>query len=143
MNGLYAEVFVNNEKIILLKPQSYMNLSGEVVRKFVQFYKISVSDVLVISDDLDMEIGRIKLKYKGSSGGHNGLKNIELNLGTQQYKRLKIGISNNKSIDTCNYVLGTFTSDELDLLKPTFDKMPFLFQDYVSCPFDVVMNKYN
>ena len=89
-NGLYVETMTQNEKIILLKPQSYINLSGEVIRKFVDFYKISVDDILIIHDDLDLAIGTFKLKKKGSSGGHNGLKNIELHLGTQMYKRIKI-----------------------------------------------------
>ena len=99
-NGLYGEVMVSGEKVILLKPQSYINLSGEVIRSFVDFYKISVDDILIINDDLDLAVGTYKLKQKGSSGGHNGLKNIELHLGTQEYKRIKIGISNNKNIDT-------------------------------------------
>ena len=74
------------------RPQKYINLSGDVIKKYVDFYKINVSDLLIISDDLDMPFGKIKLKYKGSSGGHNGLKNIEHHLHTNEYKRLKIGI---------------------------------------------------
>lgn len=143
MNGLYAEVMVNGEKIILLKPQMYMNLSGDVIRQYVQFYKIPVSDILVISDDLDMPIGKMKLKYKGSSGGHNGLKNIEANLGTREYKRVKVGISNDKGIDTRNYVLGSMSKDEINILEKTLDKMPNLFQDYLSLTFENLMNKYN
>ena len=83
-NGIYTIFEKNHEKILLLKPQTYMNLSGEAVKALMQYYKIEVSDILVISDDLDMPTGKIKLKYKGSSGGHNGLKNIELHLKTQE-----------------------------------------------------------
>ena len=83
---------------MLLKPQKYINLSGEVIKKFVDYYKVDINDILIINDDLDLEIGNFKLKPTGSSAGHNGLKNIELMLGTQDYKRLKIGISNNKQL---------------------------------------------
>ena len=81
-NGVYEETFIYNQKVILLKPQAYMNLSGEVVKKFIDFYKIDIKEILIINDDLDLEIGKFKLKQKGSSGGHNGLKNIEQNIGT-------------------------------------------------------------
>ena len=95
--GLYTKVNIGGENIILLKPQKYINLSGEVIQKYVDYFKIDISDILIISDDLDMPVGKIKLKLSGSSGGHNGLKNIELHLKTKNYKRIKIGISNNKS----------------------------------------------
>ena len=88
-SGSYAQVNYGGEKIILLKPGKYMNLSGEVIRDFVKFFKISVEDVLIICGDLDTAVGTYRLRYKGSSGGHNGLKNIELHLGTKEYKRIK------------------------------------------------------
>ena len=84
-NGLYIDFINNGEKTILLKPQTYMNLSGEAVRAFVDFFKIDIKDILIISDDLDMPIGKIKLRPTGSSGGHNGLKNIEQHLNSQDY----------------------------------------------------------
>ena len=142
-NGLYTQLNYNGEKIILLKPQKYMNLSGEVIRDFVNFFKINIEDILIICDDLDTEVGTYRLRYKGSSGGHNGLKNIELHLSTQDYKRLKIGISNNKDIDTKDYVLGKFTKDELDLINPIIEKMPDIIEDYLKLPFENLMNKYN
>ena len=97
----------------------------------------------MISDDLDMPTGKIKLKYKGSSGGHNGLKDIERNIGTSEYKRLKIGIANNKQMDTKNYVLGKLSVEEQKILRETFSLLPSLFIDYVTLKFDNVMNKYN
>ena len=87
-DGLLTEFVDKSEKIILLKPQTYMNLSGESVRKVMDFYKIDYKDILVISDDLDLPLGNFRLKSKGSCGGHNGLRNIEQYLGTQGYKRL-------------------------------------------------------
>ena len=142
-NGLYTQFNYDGEKIILLKPQKYMNLSGEVIKDFVNYFKIDTSDILVICDDLDTQVGSYRLRYKGSSGGHNGLKNIELNLSTNEYKRIKVGISNDKSKDTKDYVLGKFSKDELDLIKPIIDKMPNIIIDYLKLPFDNVMNKYN
>lgn len=142
-NGLYNEFNHKGEKIILLKPQMYINLSGDVIKKYVDFYKIDISDILIISDDLDLDIGKIKIKYKGGSGGHNGLKNIESNLKTQEYKRIKIGISNNKEIDTKDYVLGKFNQENTKIIKETISKIPQILDDYLNLTFDNVMNKYN
>ena len=142
-NGLYAETIINNEKVILVKPLSYMNLSGEVVIQFVNFYKINIEDILIINDDLDMETGRIRLRYKGTSGGHNGLKNIALHLGTEDFKRLKIGISNNKLIDTKDYVLGKFSKEDKEIINELKPKVNDLLNDYLEMDFDKLMCKYN
>ena len=142
-NGLYLDFQVNGEKVILLKPLSYMNLSGEVVRKFVDFFKIKIEDILIINDDLDLQIGTFKLKPMGSSGGHNGLKNIELHLATRNYKRLKIGISNNKMLDTKDYVLGKFTSLEQEQLNTVLDTSLSIIDDFIKINFDLLMNIYN
>lgn len=142
-NGLYTEFNYNGEKIMLLKPQMYINLSGDVIKKYVEFYKINLDDLLIISDDLDMELGKIKIKYKGSSGGHNGLKNIEANLKTKEYRRIKIGISNNKKIDTKDYVLSKFSKEEANIVDNTISKFPAIFEDYMNMSFDNLMNKYN
>lgn len=142
-HGMYAEFSYKGEKVLLLKPQKYMNLSGEVVRDFVRFFKIDVNDILIISDDLDMPVGKIKLKYKGSSGGHNGLKNIALHLGTEEFKRLKIGISNDKKMDTKDYVLGKLTEEEMKILNSILDEIPHIFNDYMNLEFEHVMTKYN
>lgn len=142
-NGLYCDLVINSEKIIFVKPQSYMNLSGGVVRKFVDFYKIKTEDILVISDDLDLSLGNFKLKMNGSSGGHNGLKDIEKKLGTQEYKRLKIGISKNNNYDTKDYVLSKFSSEEKKVIDTCFDELINVFDDYFTCGYSQLMNKYN
>lgn len=142
-NGLYNEIRIGDEKVILLKPQSYINLSGEVIRQFVDYYKIDINDILVIVDDMDLEAGNFKLRYKGGSAGHNGLKNIELHLGTQEYKRIKIGISNNRTMDTKDYVLGKVNPEQAKLINPIIEKMPDIITDYVTLSFDKLMNKYN
>lgn len=142
-NGLYCETLIDGEKVILLKPQSYINLSGEVIRKFMDFYKIDISDILIIHDDLDLSVGSYKIKQKGSSGGHNGLKNIELHLGTQEYKRIKIGISNNKNIDTKDYVLGKLSKEESEKLSEVQKQVLFILDDYFKVSFSDLMAKYN
>lgn len=141
--GLYTTFINNGEKIILLKPQKYMNLSGEVVRDFVNFFKINIEDILIICDDLDTPLGKIKIKYKGSSGGHNGLKNIEQNLNTNEYKRIKIGISNDKNQDRINYVIGKMPKEDLEKLNEVKSRSPEILEDYLNLKFDNLMNKYN
>lgn len=141
--GKYTKILINGEKTILLKPQRYINLSGEVIKKYVDYFKIDIDDILIISDDMDIEIGRIKLKLKGSSGGHNGLKNIELHLGTKEYKRLKIGISKNKNIDSKDYVLGTINTEESKVLENVIKISTNILEDYNKMTFSNLMNKYN
>lgn len=142
-NGRYVTFNKNNEKVILLKPEKYMNLSGEVIKEFIDYFKINIEDILIISDDLDTEVGKIKLKYKGSSGGHNGLKNIEENLKTNEYKRLKIGISNNKDKDKIDYVIGKIEKEELEKLNEVNKLAKDVIDDFIDLDFDIVMNKYN
>ena len=142
-SGLYTQFNHKDEKIILLEAQKYMNLSGEVIRLFIDFFKIDIDDILIICDDLDMEVGNIRLRYKGSSGGHNGLKDIEKHIGTQNYKRLKIGISNNKLIDTKDYVLGKFTKEEMNTINNSIDKVPYIIEDFLAKSFEDLMSKYN
>lgn len=142
-NGMYLKKVINNEEVIFLKPLSYMNLSGEVVKKYVDYFKINLSDLLIISDDLDMPCFKIKLKYKGSSGGHNGLKNIIQNINTEEFKRLKIGISNNLNIDTKSYVLSNFNQEELEKLHKKFEITNNIINDFINLDFEKVMSKYN
>ena len=142
-NGLFLKTKIRGQDIIFLKPQSYMNLSGEVVRKYVDFYKINTDDILIISDDLDLTLGNFKLKSTGSSGGHNGLKNIEQHLSTRDYKRFKIGISNNEDIDTRDYVLGKLSNSENSKLDEIKIKSIAILDDYLDLEFSKLMNKYN
>ncbi len=142
-NGDYIEMSIDGEKVILLKPLSYMNLSGGVVEKFVSFYKISLDDILVIQDDLDMSFGRVKIVYDSSSGGHNGIKDIERCLGSKEYARLKIGIANDKSVDTKDYVLGKFTDEEETVLLSVFKDLVNVIDDFCTMSLDRLMSKYN
>ena len=141
--ALYFDTHLDMSRVIFIKPQNYINLSGDVMIKFVKYLNIKTEDILVISDDLDLPLGSIKIKEKGSSGGHNGLKNIESQLGTNEYKRIKIGISNNKQMDTKDYVLEKFSIKERNHLKPTIEKAADAVLDYFHTPFQELMSKYN
>lgn len=142
-NGLYYETTINGEKVILLKPQSYVNLSGIVVRKYVDYFKINIDDILVVVDDLDQDIGKYKIKSNSGSGGHNGLKNIEEHLNTKNYKRIKIGIANNKRIDTKDYVLGKFSKEERRIIDSNLEISTCVIDDFVKLDFNQLMTKYN
>lgn len=142
-NGLYADFIVNNEKIIILKPQSYMNLSGEVIKKFVDYFDIDIKDILIICDDLDTDLGKFRLRASGSSGGHNGLKNIELLLGTSVYSRLKIGISHNRDIDTKNYVLSKLDNDSFSKIEDNAEIICKIIDDFFENDIELLMSKYN
>ena len=127
-NGLYYENNINGEKVIYVKPTTYMNLSGNCVREFVNFYKIDKKDILVIHDDLDLPFLKFRLKYKSSSGGHNGIKSMISCLGTDEIPRLKIGIDNSKNIDTKDYVLGNISKKDME----EFNKLCKTYSDIVS-----------
>lgn len=142
-NGVYIETVINDEKVIILKPQKYMNLSGEVILDFIKFFKIKISDILIISDDLDMELEKIKLKQAGGAGGHKGLINIEEKLKTDNFKRLKIGISNNKKIVASDYVLGKFNKEEEEKIINSVKEAANIIFDFFNLDFLSLMNKYN
>ena len=142
-NGLYTDFIINNEKVIFLKPLSFMNLSGEVVSKFVNYFDIKLDDILVIQDDLDMDLGSYKLMYNHSAGGHNGIKDIERCLGSREFTRLKIGISNNKDMDTKDYVLGKFSNNDICNLNNSFVELKDIVDDFIYYDRDKLMNKYN
>ena len=141
-NGLFTEVVVDGEKIIFLKPQSYMNLSGGVVRKFIDYFDINIDDILVIQDDLDLYNAKFRIKYDSSAGGHNGVKDIIKNLGTQKILRLKIGISASLG-DTKDYVLSSFSKKEMDELDNNMQTYFDIIEDFVKNDVVYLMNKYN
>lgn len=118
-----AEININGEKVFLLKPQTFMNLSGEAVKQVLSFYKLTNDDLIVIYDDLDMEFGKLRAKYNSSAGGHNGIKNIIAHLHTQEFMRIKFGISNEHKRDVKSFVLSNFSKQEMSELNQMFDKI--------------------
>lgn len=141
--GLYTETIIDGEKVLLLEPQTYMNLSGECVRDFVLYFHISIEDILVIYDDMDLDVGVLRLREKGSAGGHNGIKNIIENLKTSDFKRVRVGISKDKNIDIVNYVLGKFSGEEKQIIEEKIEKISNLIEDFVKYDFNKVMSMYN
>lgn len=142
MNALYAETVILGEKVLFIKPTTFMNLSGTAVKNYVDFFKIPIEDVLVIYDDTSFDVGKIKLKQSGSSAGHNGINDIINKLGTNNIKRVKIGISKNP-YDLVDYVLGKFSKVDLNIINEMFEKNSDLIEDFVSLSFDNLMSKYN
>lgn len=142
-NSMYLQTDIRGEKVIFMKPLTYMNLSGQAVKEIVDYFKINVSDILVVSDDLDLFVGNFKLREAGSSGGHNGLKNIALCLGTEKFKRLKVGISKNDSIDIKDYVLGKISREDLVVLNDLFKEIDNVIDDFFVLSFSDLMSKYN
>ena len=141
--ALYHETRINGEKVLFVKPLTYMNLSGDAVIQFVNYFDIDLNDILVIHDDLDLTFGSYKLKKNSSAGGHNGIKSIINNLGSDNFARLKIGISHDKSIDTKDYVLGNFSKSEKDKLmemQKDFDK---IIESFIIDGIERTMNIYN
>lgn len=110
---------ISGEKVILLKPQTYMNLSGESIADAVNFYKLDPEeDLIVIYDDIDLDVGRLRIRAKGSAGGHNGMKNIIAHLGTQVFPRIRVGVgAKPKDWDLADYVLGRFAGEELTTIE--------------------------
>ena len=142
-NGAYTKFMHNGEQVILLKPLSYMNLSGTIVKKYVDYFKINSSDILVIHDDLDMPIGKIKLKANSSSGGHNGIKNIIQEINTQNFNHLKIGISKDNRMEVKDYVLGKFNQEEQEIINSLVKTTDNIITDFLTTNFDKLMGKYN
>lgn len=141
--GLVAEKMINGEKILFLKPLTFMNLSGESVQLIVKYYNIDLKDILIIHDDLDLPLGFYKLKVNSSSGGHNGIKSIIEMLKANSFARLKIGISHDHSVDTKDYVLGKFSTSELEILNRTIQRSKDIIDCYIKYGIEKTMNIYN
>ena len=138
--GIYNH---NGEKIIFAMPQTFMNLSGESVQSLMHFYNIGVEDLVVIHDDLDLPVGKLRLRQKGSCGGQNGMRNIIDLLGTSDIKRVRLGISNNKQMDTKDYVLGKFSKEEGKVFEGVVDKAADAIIYSLDNIFDITMSKFN
>ena len=126
---------IEGEKVVLLKPETFMNLSGEAVQEAAHFYKLIPAEIIVFHDELDLPVGKIKVKIGGGPAGHNGLKSIDSHIGPD-YMRVRIGVDNNKQIETADYVLGAPTPEEMKILEGEFaqiaDDVPFLLKGDIS-----------
>lgn len=142
-DGLYQILNIANEKVLFLKPTTFMNNSGISVVQASKYYDIDPSDILVIQDDMDIEFGRHKIKKDSSSGGHNGIKSIIASLNTNSFARLKIGISHDKNKDTINYVLGKFSKEEMNTLNENYKVYNEIIESFIHDGIERTMNKYN
>ncbi len=142
--GYVSDTSIKGRKVILLKPTTYMNLSGNAVRYWMNKENIQLENFLVISDDISLPLGALRLKARGSNGGHNGLGHIQSVIGTQEYARLRIGIGRDfqpgRQID---WVLGKFEEEELKALSPSIDTAVEIVKSFVLAGIDVTMNQFN
>ena len=138
--GIFA-----GQKVLLVKPQTYMNLSGESVRALVDYYKIDeTEELIVISDDISLDVGKLRIRKKGSAGGHNGLKNIILHLGHDQFKRVRMGVGEKpQGYDLADYVLGRFPSEEKAAMEDSIKKAVDAIGEIITGGVDKAMNLYN
>ena len=141
--ALYGIYRYKGDKIIIAKPMTYMNLSGQAVSSLMHFYGIGVEDLIVVHDDLDLPVGKLRLRSQGSSGGQKGMDSIIQQLGTSKINRIRIGISNDRSIETVDYVLGKFSREERKILDAVLDKGSDALIYSFDHDFDLVMSKFN
>ena len=142
-NALAEEVFVEETKLLLLKPQQYMNRSGHAVATATGFYKIAPADILVVTDDMALDVGRIRLRPKGSAGGHNGLKDIIARLGSDDFARLRVGIGDSGRMDAVAFVLSRFSADERDIIDKTVQTAVEAVLCWLRDGVDLAMTRYN
>lgn len=142
-NKFNGEV-VKSGNLVLLKPHTFMNLSGQSIRALMDYYDIDLEDVIIIYDDLALPLGKLRLREKGSAGGHNGIKSVISHVGTQEFKRVRIGIDANPLIDTKDYVLGRFSKQDMKDLEPVIKEVSNIIDDFKSSKqFELIMNNYN
>lgn len=136
---------IDGQRVILVKPLTYMNLSGESIREVTDYYRVDVTtQLVVVSDDISLDVGQLRIRKKGSSGGHNGLKNIILHLGSEDFARIRIGVSDKpQGYDLKDYVLGHFTDGEIKALEETSQKAEQAIRMILQGDVDGAMNRYN
>lgn len=144
--SLISRGMINTHKVMLIKPQTFMNLSGRAVSKVVSYYKISFQDLLIVYDDLNLELGQVRIRKKGSAGGHKGIESIMQYLNSEDIPRLRIGIGNplvNFNFDCVSYVLSNFNHDEKDKIKEVIQLSTKAIKTVIEDGFEKAMRKYN
>jgi PTH1 family peptidyl-tRNA hydrolase len=142
--AVYGTGFIEGQKVILAQPQTYMNKSGESVRLLMDFFKVEVENVIVIYDDISLDLGQLRIRKKGSAGGHNGIKNIILHLGTQDFPRIKVGVGEKPpGWDLADYVLSRFSKEEIEIMVPTIKETCMSIETIIGFGLDEAMNRYN
>lgn len=142
-NSVYGEKTINGEKVMLVKPLTYMNRSGICVSEIMNFYKVEIENLIVIYDDVDLQPGTLRIRNSGSPGTHNGMKSIKASLGNDNFPRIRIGIGQNRDMDLADYVLQKFKNDELDKINPIIENAAKAALEIVENGIDKAMQKYN
>ena len=140
--GIYGTGIIENEKTILLKPQTYMNLSGKSIKEIVEFYKIEKDKIIVIYDDMDIDLGKIKIRKKGNAGSHNGMKSVIQNIGTE-FPRIRIGIGKPQDRDFIKYEIGAIPEEEKKILDKATTLAKEATVEIIKSGVDNAMNKFN
>ena len=142
--ALYGKGYIGGQKVILAKPQTYMNLSGESIREIADFYKIEPENIIILSDDINLSEGQLRIRLKGSAGGHNGLKNIISHLGTQEFPRIRIGVGEKpRGMDLADYVLGRFPKEQQAVMEEAYRDAAEAACMMIEDGADAAMNHYN
>lgn len=142
--ALYGSGIIEGKKVIFVKPQTYMNLSGRAIKSFLDFYKIDMNNLIVIYDDMDILPGDIRIRKQGTAGGHNGLKSVIKEVGSNEFSRIRIGIGRPKyEGDYINYVIQKISKQELEELEVGIDKAVAALEEILKNNIDTAMNKYN
>lgn len=142
--ALYGEGTVKGEKVVLLKPMTYMNLSGESLSQAMQWYKPDLKDIVVLYDDMDIPLGKLRLRTKGSPGGHNGIKSLVQHLGTQEFNRVRMGIGRpHPGSDVIKHVLTNFRKEEVEEVENAVSKIGDVIECIIDQGFLIAMNRFN
>lgn len=143
-NGLIGDGFIGGEKVLLVQPQTYMNLSGECVGQIADFFKIEPENLIVICDDINLDTGRLRIRAKGSAGGHNGLKNIIAHLGTEAFPRIRVGVGEKtEGWDLADYVLARFSKDDEPVMREAIKNAVGAVETWISDDIGTAMNRFN
>ena len=142
--ALIGTGIIAGEKVMLVMPQTFMNLSGESIGEILRYYKLTPEDLIVLYDDIDLDIGKLRIRAKGSAGGHNGIKNIIAHIGTTEFDRVRIGVGHKpEGRDLADYVLSRFSSEELPVVRDSVSKAADAIEVIITTGIDAAMNKFN
>jgi len=141
--GEVAELFEGEQKVLLVKPETFMNLSGRCVRQIMDFYQLPLTDLLVVCDDVNLPLGRLRARAKGTHGGHNGLRDIQNHLSTTEYARLRIGVEGGREGELVDHVLGRFRPTERPVIEDSLALAVQAVSVWIAQGIDVCMNRYN
>ena len=142
-NSEYENAIIEGQKVILVKPQTFMNLSGEAVIQFAEFYKIELDKIIIIYDDIDIEPGKIRIRKSGSPGSHNGMKSVVQHLKSEKFTRIRVGIGRPNEQNMIEYVIGNIPEEEMELLDSGVEKAKDAIVELLKNGIDSSMNKYN